>query len=204
MKPASASPVLRGIQNFNEQTAAKLMNNPGTSHTGTIPTPTNHLLESIRTIRASVGDGLNDDELTRLLRETALPAESGFAFLSFSDGCVTLSVPRQNPAYWYPKKGWIAAEKERMARAIAAKYQLSLCEPPDQTPSCLFPRSDPPTIHHHLELTNQVETIVVAHPHYLKIRLFGAAPPGWHVWNAQTPVPLGPELLQDLSALYQA
>ena len=55
----------------------------------------NHMLERILAIRSSVGDGLSDDELTRLLRTTLL-GEAGFGFLSFSNGLVTLTVPEQD------------------------------------------------------------------------------------------------------------
>ena len=60
------------------------------------PSKTN-LLEAIRAMRESVGEGLNDDEFTRLLLlHEALSSEAGFSFLSFCDGIVTLSVPPQN------------------------------------------------------------------------------------------------------------
>lgn len=166
--------------------------------------PETNLLESIRDIRASIGDGLNDDELTRFLRQSTLPDEAGFTFLSFSDGFVTMTVPPQDPANWYPEKGWIVAEKERLARAIAEKYELSLCEPPDETSAFLYPRKDSPDIHHHLEFTNRVETVVIAHPRYLKIRLLGASPSSRYEWHTQNALQLGPGLLQVLSALYEA
>jgi len=139
--------------------------------------PSPHLLDAIRTIRASVGDGLNDNELTRFLRDSALPTEAGFAFLSFADGFVTLTVPPQDLTSWYPEKGWIVPEKERIARAIAEKYQLSLHEPPDVDSSYVYPRPDSANPHHHLELGNREETAILAHPHYLKVRLFGATSP---------------------------
>lgn len=161
------------------------------------------LLESIRAARTRVGDGLNDDELTRLLRQTGLPTEAGFGFLSFSDSFVTLTVPPQVLTNWYPEKGWIKEAKERIARAIAEKHGLSLCEPPDQSPSFLVPRSDLQAIYHHLELINRVETVVVAHPLYLKVRLFGAAPAVRYLWDGQTPLQFSRDLLPDLAALYQ-
>jgi hypothetical protein len=166
--------------------------------------PNRHLLDTIGAIRASVGEGLNDDEFTRLLLKRALLTEAGFVFLSLSEGFVTLSVPEQDLASWYPEKGWITAEKERIAGAIAQKYELLLGEPPDETSSFLFPGSDSPNVHHHLELRNRRETIVIAHPHYLKIRLFSATSTGQSVSDARRPVLLGPDLLQDLSVLYQA
>lgn len=179
------------------------MNNPVAPHPEVVSSPGTHLLDRIAAVRASVGDGLNDDELTRLLQRTGLPTEAGFVFLSFSGGFVTLSVPPQDLVNWYPDKGWIVAAKERVARAIAEKYGLSLCEPPDQSPNFFLPHSDSPTRHHHLELTNQVETVVVAHPQYLKIRLLGATAATRYLRNSQTPLLLGPALLQDLAALYQ-
>jgi len=42
------------------------------------------------------------------------------------------------------------------------------------------------------------------HPNHLKVRLFGATPDSRYVQDAKAPLPLGPDLLQDLSALYQA
>ena len=83
----------------------------------------NHLLETILAIRSSIGDGLSDDELTRLLRTTLL-SEAGFSFLSFSRGLVTLTVPEQDQTSWYPEQGWLAPAKEKVARAIAEKYSL--------------------------------------------------------------------------------
>lgn len=162
-----------------------------------------HLLDTVRAVRASVGDGLNDDELTRLLRQKLLPTEAGFGFLSFSEGFVTLSVPEQVLADWYPEEGWMVAEKERLARAVAEKHRLSLCEPPDESPSSLFPPSAPLEIHHHFEFSNQWETVVVAHPYYLKVRLFGATSAILYARLAQSPLPLNPDLLQDLSTLYE-
>jgi hypothetical protein len=176
------------------------------NHLSSIPCKTcknTHLLATIQAIRASVGDGLNDDELTRLLRQSVL-TQAGFGFLSFSNGCVTLTVPEQELADWYPENGWIKPEKERLARAIADKYQLLLCEPPDITTSSHFPPTEAPRTHHHLEMSNRVATIVVAHPHYLKIRLYGSLPAARYVPNGPRPLPLAEDLLQDLAALYPA
>jgi hypothetical protein len=161
------------------------------------------LLETIRAVRARVGDGLNDDELTRLLWRDALPSEAGFTFLSFSGGCVTLTVPQQDPADWYPAAGWIVPAKEQAARALAAKYGLSLCEPPDEAARLQCPDADPEPVHHHLEFTNRWEAVIIAHPCYLKVRLYGAASADRYVAGASGPLPLGPELLPDLAALYQ-
>jgi len=162
-----------------------------------------HLLDVIRAARESVGEGLNDDELTRLLLlDTQLPTEAGFTFLSFSGGVVTLSVPQQDVAKWYPEKGWVAPEKERVARAIAEKYELSLGEPPDLVSSFRFPNSEQVTVHHHLELATRRETVVIAHPRYLKVRIYRDATDGVFGMGTRNPFELGPELLRDLSALY--
>ena len=83
-------------------------------------TKNSHLLETILAIRSSIGDGLGDDELTRLLRTTLL-TEAGFTFLSFPKGLVTLTVPERDLTNWYPEQGWIARAKEKIARAIAEK-----------------------------------------------------------------------------------
>ena len=56
------------------------------------------MLDTVLAIRRSVGEGLNDHELTRLLREHTLLGEAGFGFLSFSEGLVTLLVPEQDLA----------------------------------------------------------------------------------------------------------
>jgi hypothetical protein len=178
------------------------MNTPSTPNHEAVFNLGTHLLDSIRAVRASVGDGLNDSELTRLLRWMELPTEAGFAFLSFSGGFVTLAVPRQDPADWYPEKGWITAEKERIARALADKHGLSLDEPPDETPSSHFQGSEALKLHHHLELGNCWETVIAAHPCYLKIRLFEVRSGFLYARTAQSPVPLPTDLLHDLAALY--
>ena len=134
------------------------------------------------------------------MRQSELPIESGFAFLSYSDRLVTLTVPKQQPTDWYPKKGWLLAAKEKIARAIADKYALSVCEPPDM----LYPGIDMPNPHHHVELSNGREAVIIAHPDYLKIRLFVATSRTRNVRIAQKPLLLGPDLLPDLSALYRA
>jgi hypothetical protein len=180
------------------------MNTRSTSEQAVAACNNHHLLDDIRAIRASVGDGLDDNELTFLLQRRDLPTEAGFTFLSFSDGFVTLTAPQQDPADWYPEKGWIVADKERFARMIAQKYDLSLCEPPDDSLHLLVPPADSPAVHHHLEFSNRVETVVVAHPLYLKVRLYGAMPGARYTESAQIPLVFGSDLLRDLSALYQA
>lgn len=184
----------------NLSTKPQAMNTPRITESK----PTKPLLDTIKAIRATVGDGLNDDELTHLVRQTTLLTEAGFGFLSISGGVVTLSVPHQDLATWHPDDGWITPEKERIARAIAEKHGLSLSEPPDTPSNYLFPCPDEAKVHHHVELSNRWEAIVVAHPHYLKVRMFGATPDSRYAPNAKGPLPLASDLLQDLSALYQS
>jgi len=162
-----------------------------------------HLLESIRATRESVGEGLNDDEFTRLVRCPSPPTEAGFTLISFCDGVATFSVPEQDFATWYPKEGWITPEKDSVGRMIAEKYGLTLGEPPDEPPSCRFPSAEPVITHHHLEFIAHRTTLIVAHPKYLKVRLFGAAAERGYLRISKVPQ-LGPELLEDLSALYRA
>ena len=161
-----------------------------------------HLLDTILAIRASVGHGLNDHELARLLRDGTLLSEAGFSLLSFSEGMVTLTVPEQDLATWYPEHGWIAPEKEKLARALAEKYELSLQEPVNTATSFWDAESGPPVNHHHLELTFCGLTVVVAHPLYAKVRLLGRSSHYRYDWERLSPLALGPDLLQDLAALY--
>jgi hypothetical protein len=157
-----------------------------------------HLLNCIRAFRTCVGDGLNDFEFTQLLGQSGLPSEAGFEFVSYCERFVTLSVPKQEDACWFPEKGWILPEKEKLARTLAEKYGLSLCMPPD----ALYVCCDAPQPHHHLEMSNKWETIIVAHPRYLKVRAFAATDPTRSTRTALRPLQMGPELLKDLSGLY--
>ena len=178
------------------------MNAPATPTSQAATTHGSGLLDAIVELHGLVGDGLTDQDLTCLLHASGLPTEAGFAFLSFSHHCATLSVPPQDLADWYPPTGWIAPEKERRATAIAAKYQLALCQPPDQDVG-VFPRLDAPPVRHHLELANAGETVIAVHPCYLRIRLFAALPGTRHLPGAPLlPIPFGPSLLQELSSLY--
>ena len=161
-----------------------------------------HLLDTILAIRAGVGDGLNDHELTQLLRDGTLLSEAVFSFLSFSEGIVTLTVPEQDLATWYPEHGWIAPEKEKLARALAEKYRLGVNEPVDTPTNFWYPEGGPTLNHHHLELTFCGLTAVVAHPLYAKVRLLGRSSHYRYDWQRLCPLALGPDLLQDLSALY--
>ena len=176
------------------------MHNPAILNHPLIPATATHLLDAIKAFKSSVGDDLNDDELTRLLLiSAALPTEAGFAFVSYCERNVTLSVPRQDLADWYPDKGWISQPKEKAAQAIAKKYELTLCQPPDAQYVCL----DCPNPHHHLAFSNKHETIILAHPRYLKVRLFLITDTTRSARAALRSLPLCPNLLCDLSALYQ-
>jgi hypothetical protein len=175
------------------------MNSLNTTDSGVAPTAAKHLLDVITAVREKVGDGLNDDEFTWLLQKAELPIESGFAFLSYCGGFVTLSVPPQELANWYPEKGWVMAAKEQAAMTVAQKYGLSLYKPPDAK----FPWHDSTNPHHHFELSNQSEIVIVIHPQYVKVRLFAAAGTSGSARITQMPLLLGPDLLKDLSTLYR-
>lgn len=161
------------------------------------------LLDSINAIWASVGDGLNEDELTRLLQRKALPVEAGFVFLSLSHEFLTLSVPPQDFAKWYPEQGWITAEKEKIARAIAEKYGLSVYEPVDVFTNYWQSQADLSAAHHHLEFSDRWQTVIIAHPHYLKVRLSGESSAHRYVGEPHCPLTFESNLLTDLSALYR-
>jgi hypothetical protein len=176
------------------------MNHPNPPDSKATSASTGRLLDSIRAVQNRVGDGLNDDELTRLIQKETLPAESGFAFLSYSERFATLSVPGQNLAAWYPGPDWIAPKKEKLARSIAQKYGLSICEPPDAK----YLMTDAVNRHHHLELGDAWETVIMIHPEYLKVRLSGATTVSASAEGALRPLFQDTDLLQELSAFYQA
>jgi hypothetical protein len=172
------------------------MSNPSTAgDRKVINLKTPNLLEKILSLRATVGDGLNDEELTRLLRQEALPSEGGFTFVSLCEGWATFSVPPQESNKWYPERGWIAPEKEAIARALAGKCAFTLCEPPDVSSTFKSPESGSSEVHHHLEMECRSEAVVIAHLRYLKIRLFG--------FTAGRPPVLRRDLLEQLAALYR-
>ncbi len=60
-----------------------------------------------------------------------------------------------------------------------------------------------PDPHHHLQWCNQQEAVIVVHPQYLKVRLFVATSPTRSARMGQKPLLFGPDLLKDLSDLYQ-
>jgi hypothetical protein len=125
-------------------------------------------LDQLLQLKSSVGDGLNDHEFTRLALATLPAALTGFSFLCFSDLFVTLAVPPQNLEKWCAPPRWIAEGKEELARKIAEDFHLMVCEPPDQLSYIIAPRD----AHHHLEFVTLSETVAVAHPLYIKLRLF--------------------------------
>ncbi len=151
------------------------------------------LLETICHLREQTGDGLEDDELSFLIRKRNLPSEAGFSFLCLHDGCVTLAVPEQDENAWHPApRGFISLQKESVAAGVAKKHQLALYEPPDLPSATFAPRAS--EAHHHIQLADRTETLVIAHPAFLKVRLYSS--------KTKLPIPLSPDLLDDLSALY--
>lgn len=158
------------------------------------PCPSEDLLESVKEIRARVGESLDDEEFTFFLRQMHLPEESGFRFLCFHDGFVTLSVPHQDDESWRPRNKWISTEKEKIATGLAKKYKLLLSEPPDAALRWIVPCDV--TIRHHIHFSNRRETIIIAHPEFLKIRLYSSQ-------NGLV-FPPAPGLLEDMAVLYDA
>jgi len=112
------------------------------------------LLETILAVRSSVREGLSDDDLTLLLLTTLL-TDAGFGFLSFSRGLVTLTVPKQDLANWYPEQCWIAPEKEMNDRAIAEKYELSLSKPLDRITSYWLPAKAAELARHLIQMNDR-------------------------------------------------
>jgi len=189
------------------------------SPSGVEPPPqrTPSLLETIRRIRARAGSALADVELTSFLQRWDLPAEEGFTFLCFHDGCVTLAVPAQyqpsritkacefvsgsvvlaappqDKTSRRPRSAWITPAREKIATELARKHGLFVCEPPDAPPA--FVPTGAWETHHHLQLWNRKETIVIAYPEFLKIRLYAT--------GTNLDLHLSPDLLKDLSALYK-
>ena len=137
---------------------------------------------------------MEDDELSFLIRKRNLPCEAGFSFLCLHGGCVTLAVPEQDENAWHPPpRRFLSLQKEGIAVALAKKHQLALYEPPDAPSATFAPCAS--EAHHHIQLAYRTETLVIAHPAFLKVRLY------WSKTNL--PIPLSPDLLDDLSALYR-
>jgi hypothetical protein len=162
----------------------------------TLPLPSQKaesLLEAIRRLRARAGDSLSDDEFTFFLLKWNPPAEKGFAFVCFQDRCVTLAVPAQDENSCLPRSGWITPAKERIGAELAQKDGLFLSHPTDAPPAFVSPGVW--ETHHHLRLSTRKETIITAYPEFLKTRIYAT--------GTNLDLPLAPELLEDLSALYQ-
>lgn len=159
-----------------------------------------HLLEAIKKLWLIVGDTLSDNDFTQFIQQEALPMEAGFRFLSFSEGCVTLTVPEQDTACWYTETNEIEFEKENVAGAIAKKYGLLLSEPTNGPLSFYAPSGS--AVRHHLALADHRQTVIIAHQLFLKIRLFGKAPEHTYGRDSLFPLHLGPDLLEDISRLY--
>ena len=161
------------------------------------------MLDRILSFRTCVGDGLSDNEFTWLMHQNPPEPEAGFTFLGFCGGAVTLGVPQQEVSDWYPTSKWISPEKEKIARGIADKYGLTLHEPPDTISGYQDPYTGAHQIHHHIELGSHKETIIIAHPRYLKIRLYVGNSAVLCARATRNPQLLEPGLLSDLAALYQ-
>ncbi len=144
------------------------------------------VLLEIRAVRNEVGSDLNEDALTRLiLLEVGDRVEHGFWFLLLSDGFAVFAAPPQDRSKWYRQEGWPCREKEAVAASIARKYGLEISEPPDAN---VLPGAE---MHHHCEFHRVSQTLIVAHPRYLKILV------------PERPVFAEETLLEDLSALYK-
>jgi hypothetical protein len=142
---------------------------------------------------------LNDAEFTELLRRRIPGGPDGFSILCFSDGCLTLSVPDQKLDDWYPKDSWITPKKEEIARMIAEKHGLTFCEPPDKLNYIVLPAE----AHHHVELVTRWEAVVVAHPFYLKLRLYSTRSADRSLWTPQASLLAAEDLIRELVALYR-
>jgi hypothetical protein len=158
------------------------------------------LVTELMRFRASIGDGLNEVELTEFLK-SRLPApdENGFSILCISNGHVTFGVPPQDPATWYGEPCSISAAKEKLAEEIAEKHHLTLCEPPDK----LLYGSPGPGDHRHLEFANRWRTVAVAHPHYVKLRVCGGGEHEDVVPGSEAAIAQCARLLRDLAPLYR-
>ena len=142
------------------------------------------VLAKVRELQTEIGQGVDEAVLTDLLRAEGELEAYGFRFLRISGGFAVFEVPKQNARDWYREGGWPAAAKERIASRIAAKHHLELHEPPDVE-----------TVYggeyrHHIVLDSSKDTLVVAHPRYLKIRI-----------SRRQGIP-GPTLMEDLHSLY--
>jgi hypothetical protein len=144
------------------------------------------VLLMIRSVMNDVGSRLKEDALSDLIHlEGGELIEHGFRFLRLSDGFAVFATPSQDRSKWYRQKGWPCPEKEAAAASIARKYGLEISEPPDVK---ILPGSEP---RHHCEFHRAGQTLIVAHPRYMEIRI------------PEQPVVAEETLLEDLSALYK-
>ncbi len=157
------------------------------------------LVSAAMRLRCNIGDGLNDFEFSEFIKSRLAPTKDGFGILCFSEGCLTLSVPPQNSANWYGDNCAIAHPKEDVARAIAGRHQLTMCEPPDK----LVYGSPGPGAHRHLEFANRWNTVAVAHPLYIKLRVCSGG--GHHdaPVDSEAAIAQCTRLMDELTELYQ-
>ena len=167
-------------------------------HSKAVPSDPAAILEAVLQLRESVGDGLNDAEFTHFIREKLNCSRSAFSILSCAEGFLTFNVPEQDPADWYSAGHWIAPDKESIAREVAGRYELTLCEPPDKL-GYIIP---PPNAHHHLEWMTRWDSVAIAHPYYLKVRISRPDSRNPLGWTTKGVFAAGSNLLRDLTALY--
>jgi hypothetical protein len=127
------------------------------------------LLDQIRMLRQEIGDGLTDDDLTRLIRQTRLVKDTGFEFLSYASGFVTLC-PQSPSSKHQPADTWVSAERARLAATIAAEFGLEVYEPLNRNNTYSFDNAMA-SMGRHFEFTVRQEPIAIAHAAYLKILL---------------------------------
>jgi hypothetical protein len=162
-----------------------------------LPTEEASVIEQTIELRRSVGDSLTDAQFTEIAARILPRQSGGFAFGCYSDGCIILNVPKQDLGKWYSAGRWISAAKEEVARRIAERFELALCEPPDRRDYIIPPAS----AHHHVELIKGSESMVVAHPLFLKIRVFSESPMK-HFWARHEHLPDAEELFEAFRELF--
>ena len=86
---------------------------------------------------------------------------------------------------------------------IAEKHAFCLSENFMAGPDLFFPGWDLLNSNHFLELSHNQGTIVAAHPSYLKVRLLMEPLPERFNSDLTEFTPLRPDLLEDLSLLYE-
>lgn len=165
---------------------------------GSRQAPVPNLVAEAMQLKTLVGDGLDDSELTELLKSKLSPVD-GFRILCFSHGKLTLGVPAQGGTGWFGSTGTIAPAKEAVARTIADQHRLTLCEPPDK----LVYGSPRPGAHRHLEFANRWRTVAVAHPLYIKLRVCGGGEHENVPVESEAAIAQCATLFRDLAALYR-